>query len=246
MSLSDNELHGVAGAGVSLLCGGLVAFLLVTNAKGCGNDAAADDKDPLDQLESIEASLAMRKAPQKQPQKQFKPPDPEKKIEGVSKDPDKKPEAKKDKDDKKPTDKPKDFKIPDRKPTDENAPTTDKPIVDAGDFNDSARGFADVTSGDPFFRELAADFHENWEFPGILAAQNSAAGCIHMLADGTIKKTQVKPRSGDPALDDSVERALKKVEKLRNEKPQPVPSHLLQQATTRWICFKTAKQDRQP
>jgi hypothetical protein len=244
MSLSDGELHGVAGAGVSLLCGGMLVWLVVGNIHGCGDDAAADNTDPLDKLESIEASLAVRKTPQKQAQKQFKTPEPEKKVEGVSKDPDKKDDKKKP-DDKKTSDKPKDFKIPDRRPTDDNAPTTDKPPPEAGDFNDSARGFADVTSGDPFFRELAADFHENWEFPGILATQSSAAGCLHILADGTIKKTQVKPKSGDAALDDSVERALKKVEKLRNEKPVPVPSHLLQQATTRWICFKTTKQDRQ-
>jgi outer membrane biosynthesis protein TonB len=244
MSFNDGELHAIAGLGAAIILGGLAGAMVLAGVMGGDSDANTDEH-PLEDMQAIEASIAYKKAPAKQPQKKTKEPEPEKKIEGVSRDDKKKPDPiKKPKEERaKPTQDPKDFKIPTR-PRDDDLPENQKPVTDVGEFNDSQRGFAETTSGDPFFRELAADFHENWEFPKILQASGSAAGCLHILADGTIKKTQVKPRSGDPALDDSVERALKKIEKLRNEKPVPVPTHLLKQATTRWICFKTQTQDK--
>lgn len=245
MSLRDNELHAVAGGGVTVLVGVMAVLLVVSGRSGCAGGNANAEPNPLEDMEAIEASIAYKKAPAKQPQKKTRTPEPEKKAEGVSRDETKKPdEQKKKPEDAKPVTNPKDA-IPDRKPKDEDLPENQKPVTDVGEFNDSTRGFAETTSGDPFFRELAADFHENWEFPKILSATASAAGCLHILADGTIKKTKVDPKSGDDALDDSVERALKKMEKLRNGKPVAVPTHLLKQATTRWICFKTKSQEQQ-
>ncbi|MEO8704022.1 MAG: TonB C-terminal domain-containing protein [Kofleriaceae bacterium] len=245
MSLNDNELHIFAGVGVTVLTSGLAFLFIVSGIQGCGSASASTDEHPLDEMEAIEASIAYKKSPAKQPQKKTKLPDPVQKPDGVSHD-DKKPppDVKKPPDDKKKPDKtdPNVTKIPDRRETED---VNSKPVTDVGEFNDSTRGFAETTSGDPYFRELAADFHENWEFPKILSASGSAAGCLHILADGTIQKTKVDPKSGDSALDDSIERALKKIEKLRNDKPQAVPTHLLKQATTRWICFKSNPQEQQ-
>ena len=245
MSLSDNEIHAVAGVGVTAVTGGLAFVLLVSGWQGCG--AAGDteaDHEPLDKMEAIEASIAYKKAPTKQqPQKPTRTADPTVKPLGVSHDENKKPDDKKP-DDKKPDDKDPPLKPPpDRRDID--GPTDNKPVTQVGEFNDSKRGFAETTKGAPFFQHLAADFHENWEFPKILSATGTAAGCLHILADGTIAKTKVDPKSGDDALDDSIERALKKVETLRNKAPVAVPTELLEQATTRWICFKSNPQEQQ-
>ena len=245
MSLTDNEIHVVAGAGTVAGVGGLACFLLLSGGfGGCGSAGAEPNHDdPLDKMEAIEASIAYKKAPAKQPQKKTRQADPTTKPLGVSRDENKKPDDKKP-DDKKPDDKPDpNVKIPDRRPTDEEP--VGKPVTDVGEFNDTKRGFAETTKGAPYFRELAADFHENWEFPKILSATGSAAGCLHVLANGTIAKTKVDPRSGDDALDDSIERALKKLETLRNKTPVPVPIELLEQATAQWICFKSNPQQQQ-
>jgi hypothetical protein len=256
MSFNDGELHAAAGVGASLLTGGLAVMMAVyghacsdecqTNAECESGETCKDGScvkvEPLDDMEAIEASIAYKKAPAKQPQKKTRQPDPIVKPDGVSHDETKIPEVKKPEDKPKNNDKDPLAKVPDRKEKDD---PVGKPTTDVGDFNDNARGFAETTSGDPFFQGLAADFRENWEFPKILSAKGSAAGCLHITADGKIAKTKLDPKSGDEALDDSIERALKKIEKLRNDKPEPVPTHLLKQATTRWICFKSNPQEQQ-
>jgi hypothetical protein len=250
MSLSDGELRALSGAGAAILAGAMSLAVLILPAIN-GADAKPPEEDPLDKMETIEASIAFNSAPEKQPHKEFKPPPPkvdEEKIK-VADDPTKKPDPPKKKDEPK-KDKPqkdaKDVPIPDRKPKDENAPVGEqKPVTSPGQFDPNKRGFAEVTAGDPFYRELAADFHEVWEFPVISQTTRTAAGCIHMLEDGTIEKTQVKPKSGDDQLDNSVELGLKALQDKRNKKPTPVPSHLIEQVTSRWICFKTAKLDKQ-
>ncbi|HEU0035787.1 MAG TPA: TonB C-terminal domain-containing protein [Kofleriaceae bacterium] len=273
MSFNDGEMHAFAAIGAVLLTAAIMVptVIWVSNAS-----ASSDDEHPLEDMEAIEASIAYKKAPAKQPQKKAKPPDPVVKDEGVSRDENKKLDAQcctnqadctkaglafptkcadnarceanrcvQEKPDKPSDNKVADVKIPNRSNFDENSDVNNKTTTEVGEFNDNARGFAETTSGDPFFQELAADFHENWEFPKILSASGTAAGCLHILADGTIKKTKLEPKSGDDALDDSIERALKKIEKLRNAKPVPVPTHLLKQATTRWICFRANPQEQQ-
>jgi outer membrane biosynthesis protein TonB len=213
----------------------------------------------LEDMEAIEASLAVRKKPQKQPQKKIEEKQIEQKPEGVSRDETKKVEEKvctKDKDCKNgefckngkcepekiaKTDDPKDPLGKFRR--DPDAVTGDKPTTDVGDFNDNDRGWAEETKGHPFFQGIARDFVESFEYPKILAGE-SAVGCLHLLADGTIQKYKVDPKSGVDTLDDAVERALKKMKQARAQKPEPPPIELLKQATTRWICFNTGKLQR--
>jgi outer membrane biosynthesis protein TonB len=245
MSLSDGEIHAVAGVSLGVLTGALAVAILASGWAGC-NETAEAARDPLENMQAIEASIAYKKAPAKQPQKRSNP-RPVEKPQGVSRDEHRKPLPPPDEKDKpKPQQAPdpKTSPIKDRSNFDEDDPNA-KPTTAPGEFNDNKRGFAEETKGDPFFQQLAADFHENFEFPKILSASGSAAGCLHLLPDGTIKRTQVNPRSGDDALDDAVDRAVKRVERLRNTRPQPVPTHLLQQATTQWICFKADPQQQQ-
>lgn len=243
MSLSDGELHGISGASVLGLTGALVFVLIASTWESCGAPLAVDT-DPLRDMESIEASIAYKKSPAKQPQKPRSAPRVEK-PQGVSHDETKKPVVEPDDKPKPQQTKTQDPKapIPDRRDFEEESPGG--PVSAPGPFNENRRGFADVSRGDPFFQGLAADFHENFEFPKILSATGSAAGCLHMLPDGTIKRVEVNPKSGDDALDDAVERAVQRVQKLRNGKPEPVPTHLLEQATTQWICFKADPQQQQ-
>jgi outer membrane biosynthesis protein TonB len=250
MSLSDGELRALSGAGALVLAGAM-SFAVVILPAISAADAKNKDDDLDNKMLEIDASIAFSRAPEKQPHKEFKPPPPkvdEEKTK-VADDPTKKPDPPKPKKDepKKPQkDQPKKDIIPDRKPKDENAPVGDqKPITSPGQFDPNKRGFADVSVGDPFFRELAADFHEAWQYPAISQTTRTAAGCIHMLENGTIEKIQVKPRSGDDQLDNSVELGLKAIQDKRNAKPIPVPPNLVDQVTTRWICFKTAKLDKQ-
>lgn len=237
MSLGDGEMHVLSGVGIGVLAGGLVVLMVIT---AIDHDPAQAARDPLDDMDPIEASIAYKKSPAKQPQKKFRPPDPDVKPQGVRKDdtkPDplvkKKPEEKKSKD--KP---PPNYKPPDRREKDDTLPVNEKPVTDVGEFNDNKRGFADVTAGDPFFRELAADFHEIWSWPEFVKSEATAAACLHIKEDGKIEKTKIDPRSGEPQLDESLAAGLKLLQKKRNDNPIAVPSHLLKSATTRWICFR--------
>ncbi|MGN6109336.1 MAG: TonB C-terminal domain-containing protein [Kofleriaceae bacterium] len=232
MSLKDGEMHTVAAVGAALLSAALSLPTLYFSAS-----RGESGPPPLEDMEAIEASIAVRKKPAKQPQKKFQPPPPEVKPEGVSRDENKKPDEKKP-DEKKPTPAAQTDPLAKfRRPVDDDAPVG-KPTEDVGNFNDNDRGFAEETKGDPFFQRIARDINESWEFPKILDAKGAAIGCLHIQADGKIAKWKLDQRSGDNSLDDSVERALKKVEQLRNANPEPVPTHLLKKATTRWTCFK--------
>lgn len=203
-----------------------------------GNNADADAAPPLDNLEAIEASLAYKKpnAP-KQPQKQKAPPPPEVKPLGVSHDENKKPDDKKP-DDKKPdkvSDKPikdplKQFARPDEDQE------TGEPTTNIGSFDGSQFGIGDVTKGDPYFQRLVVDLA--WSSPE-LAKSGAAApvGCIHITADGKIPETKFQVK-GDDDIATLAETALRELKQKRNEKPEEVPTHLLKQLTTRWVCFK--------
>jgi hypothetical protein len=237
MTLRDGELHVFAGAGVGLLSAG---FVVMTLAYSSCSDADADSKamhNPLEDMETIEASIAYRKAPKKQPEKKTRAPE-EAKTKNITSDEVKQPPDRK-KDESKRDDKPK-KPPPDRSKfdEDENAPVNEDQKPDVGEFNDSVRGFAEVTAGEPFFRELAADFHEIWQWPDIIKTQATAAACLHINADGTIEKTKVDPKSGEPQLDESLAAGLKQLETKRKNNPTPVPTYLIKQATTRWICFR--------
>jgi len=233
MSFKNGEMHAMALLGSCALTVAMGALIY-----SCTDEAGAATGPVIQDMEAIEASIAVRKKPAKQPQKKVQAPPPEVKPEGVSHDETKVPDPAKPKPDKpvKPDKPDKPFKVPDRTKFDDETPTG-KPTEAVGEFNPNDRGFAEETKGDPFFQRVARDVAESWEFPKILDAKGAAVGCLHITAEGKIAKTKID-RSGDDSLDDSAERALKKVEKLRNANPEAVPTHLLKQATTRWICFK--------
>lgn len=256
MSLKNGDMHAISAVGAVVLTALLgVPTIWMAEAKN------ADAGPLLEDMEAIEASLAVKKAPQKQPQKKIEEKPPEEKVEGISKDEKKaalENVCKVDKDCKtgelckkgkcepekvaKVDDANKDPLAKFRKP-DPDAVTGDKPTTDVGAFNDNDRGWAEDTKGHPFFQRVARDFVENFKYPSILEGENSV-GCIHLLADGTIQKYKVDPKSGVDTLDDAVERALKDMKQARAQSPEPPPIELLKQATTRWICFNTGKLKR--
>jgi hypothetical protein len=228
MALKDAEMHVVSLFGAGLLTAALlVPVMWFTKPEGL-------EGPPLKELQVIEATIAYRKTPQKQPQKKTAPP-PVEKPEGVSRDENKKPVD--DKKDRRPEAKP-DDKNPFGKferTSDDTGPAT-KP--DVGDFNGSEKGFAPETRGDPFFGRLRGDM--NFTFPEIAKAQSIPIGCIHLQADGRIKSLTFDPpigTKGDDDLQTAAEAALAELKKTRAQNPEPVPTHLLG-ITSKWLCFK--------
>jgi hypothetical protein len=227
------QYHLAAGFGTLLIA----AALTGVSVFGFGHAEAAGPN--LAEMEAIEASLAYKKTTKsKQPQKQFRAPVPEEKPEGVSRDADKpvepdkpdEPKPKPDEDFEKLYDK---FK----RDEDEELPVG-KPDEEVGAFDGSEFGFAEENKGDPYFQKLLADLVGGWSYPEILAGAGVPVGCVRLAADGKVVETNFKEKSGDEALDDSVERALATLQKQRNQAPVPVPTHLLRAATTRWTCFR--------
>ena len=245
--MNETQLHIFASIGtviVSALIAGPALYLTTR----------ATVAEPLPEMESIEAELAIKnqEAP-KQPQKEKSQPDPivDEKVGG---DPNAKaPTCKQD------TDCPpgqickKSACVPDpkskqhaeatpdweryKRTTDENEPgETKKPQV--GAFDGSEFGWADANKGDPYYINFNKDLREGWEYPQISSDEGMPVGCLRIEASGKIVDTQLKDKSGNPELDDSVERAMNILKKSRNENPVEVPTHLLKGWTTRWVCFR--------
>ncbi len=231
--MKDGEIKALSAFGTVAITAALFAPVLFFT------EAAQAHKPEFGEMEAIEASVAYKKTPQKQPQKQVKEKQPVEKPEGVSHDEQKKPPEKKD-EPKKPAKK--EDTDPLQKfhhPTDDDDSQTGKPTTQPGDFNGEAYGWASVTTGHPFWRKLVADFRQGWEIPSISAADAKVlpAGCFHITPDGKIQDTKFKEKSGNDVLDDSVQRGLDALKKLRTENPIPVPNELLA-ATNQWICFR--------
>lgn len=224
-------MHLFAAFGAAALCAALIVPTVLLG------ESKADTTPPLDDMEAIEASLAYKKpnAP-KQPQKQKAPPPPEVKPQGVSHDETKKPdETKKKPDDKKPDPKVSKDPLKDFHRADPDM-DTGEPTTNIGAFDGSEFGIGDVTKGDPYFQRLVVDLA--WSSPELAKSGATApVGCIHLDADGKIPDTTFKVK-GDDDIATLAESALKELKQKRNEKPEEVPTHLLKQLTTRWICFK--------
>jgi TonB C terminal len=233
----DRDMHVVAGIGAFLISAAMVATPLVY----AGSGQPAETGPELDELEAIEASLAYKSAtPPKQPQKKFQAPPEEAKPVGVSTDETKKPEPIKPEEPKPPAAK---ENLDDAFEKLKQQRQTDDPIgkpsdEEVGEFDGSKFGFAEVSTGDPWFQKLVADLHSGWEYPEILQDSGVPVGCVRLSAEGKIQDTLLRQKSDNSELNDSVERALTAVEKLRNQSPSPVPTHLLKAATTKWVCFK--------
>lgn len=117
-----------------------------------------------------------------------------------------------------------------------------------GQFDGSKKGRAAVNSGDPWLRELANDFITHVDFPAIEEA-SAALACLRIEKDGTITDTTLNPptgsRSSNEGLNAKIESAFKKLTEDRKQKPQPVPTHLLEQVVTKWTCIPIDAQSRQ-
>ena len=233
MSLKDSQISVVSGIATAVLTAGLFVPLLWFTEK-------AEAQGPqLRDMEAIEATIAYKKTPIKQPQKQTTPQPTIDKPEGVSHDENKKPPEKKDE------------KKPDNAKVDPNNPfgkftrpsdDDSKPTTQPGDFNGSEKGFAPESKGDPFFGRLRADM--NFQFPEIAKVSSIPVGCLHIQADGTIEKTTFDPpigQKGDDDLQTAAEAAMTQLVKARRANPGPVPTHLLG-ITSKWLCFKFSVQ----
>lgn len=228
MSMKDAEMHVISLFGAGVLAAALTVPLVVLT----GADRV--DGPPLKEQEVIEATIAYRKTPQKQPQKKTAPP-PVEEPEGVSRDENKKPVEEKPKEEKKPEKADPNNPFGKFERHADEGPAT-KP--DVGDFNGSEKGFAEESKGDPFFGRLRGDM--NFTFPEISKAASIPVGCIHLQADGRIKATTFDPpigRKGDDDLQTAAEAALAELKKTRAQNPEPVPTHLLS-ITSKWLCFK--------
>jgi hypothetical protein len=232
--LLDRNMHIVAAVGAFVISAALVATPLVWAGK-----QPVQEGPSFADMEAIEASLAYKKAdPPKQPQKKFQAPEPVK-NEGVSRDETKKPDPKPDDPKKKQDPKALDDAFKKLQQQRNQDDPVGKPSEDAvGAFDGSQFGFAEESRGDPYFQKLVGDLVAGWEFPEILQDAGLPVGCLRLSADGKIQDTLFKQKSDNGDLNDSVERALGAVKKLRNENPQPVPTHLLKAAITKWVCFK--------
>jgi hypothetical protein len=235
--MRDGEMHTMAGFGALLLTAALcVPTVLLT-------DSRAQTGPALDDMESIEASLAYKKpnAP-KQPQKVKQAPNPEVKPEGVSRDENKKVDEKKPEDKKDEKKKPDEKVDPLAKYRRDQDPDTDvgKESEAVGAFDGSQFGMGDVTKGDPYFQKLVADLE--WSAPELAkAGAESPVGCIQLTKEGKIPQTTFKVQ-GDGDLQPLAENAVKELKKKRNENPEEVPTHLLRALTTKWVCFKFTAQ----
>jgi len=233
MSFNNGQMHGFALAATIVLSAGLFGGTLYLT-----ETAEAAHEPQLKEMITIEAALARKSEKKKQPQKELKAPEPEVKPEGVSRDDTKKPPEKKP-DDKKPPKKP-DDKPPDihkfKHATDDEQPGT-RPTTDIGQFDGSEKGFAPINTGDPYWRSFNADLRHGWEIPQISKVNGAAVGCFHIQPDGKIAAVKFDTPSGDEILDDSAQRAIKTLQKARNDKPVAVPTEQLG-VIRKWVCFR--------
>lgn len=235
--MNDTNMHVWSIVGTAVITAAVSGITLYSSEWA---EAAAGTKDPYADMEVIDAALAeLPKKPQKQPQKKFRAPDPEVKPEGVSRDEQAKPIDHPD-EPKKPADKVPnldDFRRP--SPDDDDQPVGKPDEQPAGAFDGSEFGFGDETRGDPYLGALKADLLRGWEYPEILSDVGTPVGCIHIEPDGAIEEWELREKSGNAELDDSVERALRDLQKLRNQADakKPVPAHLIPK-TRKWICYR--------
>jgi hypothetical protein len=233
MSLREPEMQILSILGAAVMTTALFVPMLFFTDRVDARDSELKD------MEAIEATIAYKKAPTKQPQKQVQAQPTIEKPEGVSHDENKKP------DEKKPDEKKPEAKVDPNNPFGKFARKNDdegKPTTQPGDFNGDEKGFAPTSKGDPFFGRLRADM--NFQFPEIAKASSIPVGCLHIQADGQIANTTFDPpigQKGDDDLQTAAEAAMRELVKARRANPEPVPTHLLG-ITTKWLCFKFSVQ----
>lgn len=228
MALKDTEMQTVSILGTAVLTAALFAPVLWLTEKA---DTAVVEK----KYEVIEASLAVKASPkQKQPQKQFKQPDPVVKPDGVSHDENKKPIEEK-KPDKKPakTDpKPDPFKDHPHPTGDEDAPVG-KPVVKIGDLSGAENADSAVSKGDPYIGLVKSKIH--YQPSEFAKGDSTPIGCILFESTGKIRDVKFKPTADDD-LRTAAEAALKKAAQEWNQQPEELPTRLLR-LTEHYLCF---------
>ncbi len=233
MRMTGDQMHAFSGIGTAI-----VAAVVGVASWWASSEADDQPKDPYADMEVIDASLAEKSSPEVvQPTKQFRQPDPIKPTT-ISRDADAKPTTKPDEPP------PKDPAIDidkilaaNRDPDDDldlGQPVT-QPVV--GRFDGSEDGFGDETKGDPYLGALKSELLRAWEYPEILSDVGTPIGCIHLEPDGKIPEFVLREKSGNDELDDSVERAMRELQKKRDADPKPVPPHLIPK-TRKWICYR--------
>jgi outer membrane biosynthesis protein TonB len=235
MSFNNGQMHGLALISTFVLSGALFGGTLYMT-----ETAEPDHQPELKEMVTIEAALARKSEQKKQPQKELKAPEPEVKPEGVSHDETKKPPEKPKEEKPKPKPKPDDKPIDIHKfkhASDDDPQPGAQPTTDIGQFDGSEKGFAPLNAGNPYWQNLVAEFHQIWEIPQIAKVNGAPVGCFHIEPDGKIPGIKFDAPSGDQTLDDSVQRALKATQKIRNDKPQPVPVEQLG-VIKKWVCFR--------
>ena len=117
-----------------------------------------------------------------------------------------------------------------------------------GQFDGSKKGRAATNSGHPWLRELANDFVTHVDFPALEEA-SAALACLRIEKDGKITDSTLNPptgkRSDNEGLNGKIESAFKKLKDDRDQKPQPVPTELLEQVVTKWTCIPIDAQSKQ-
>lgn len=233
------------------LAGGVVAY------SGWGGGGGEVEKEPERKVLTIEASLAYKsEEPSEQPQKERKRKSRKKAAKKAKKapkivprDPNQRPrkdELEKPDDQEEEEDFASKFeelrnqRQADDEEDDSDFEESDTDVKPAGTFDGSKHGFAEVSRGDPYMRELAAGVYNGWELPESKQGDGGgvAIGCVRLDADGSV--LAVDPWKKDPSNEDlnvSVELALNGIKKKRKTGAKPVPAHLMD-ATTQWICFK--------
>lgn len=233
---TDQEMQIYSGVGTLFLTSVLVALAIKgPDLSLFGRGGKLKSGSTVEDMEVIDAALAEQiKKPEAQPQKKFRAPDPTQPTVVPTRD-----------DQAKPIDKPEDTPQPAVDPLDQfkrDNSDDDEPIgkpedQQVGAFDGSEFGFGDETKGDPYLGRLKADLLRGWEYPEILSDVGTPIGCIHLEPDGKIEQWEMREKSGNAELDDSVERALTNLQKLRNEEPIEVPAHLVPK-TRKWICYR--------
>jgi outer membrane biosynthesis protein TonB len=233
MTATDQEMHIYSGVGTVFLTSLVVALAIKGPDLSLFGRSHGEPRSIDEDMEVIDAALAERiKKPEAQPQKPMKTPDPTQPTVVPTRDDQAKPIDK-------PEDKPQSADDPlaqfrrdnnDDEPIGQTEPTV-------GAFDGDEFGFGDETKGDPYLGRLKADLERGWEYPEILSDVGTPIGCVHLLPDGKIEEWQLREKSGNPELDDSVERALKNLQKVRNDEPIPVPTHLYRMLSE-WICYR--------
>jgi outer membrane biosynthesis protein TonB len=244
--MKDGQIQTVSMIGTAVFSAAMFLPLLYLT------EEAQAKKPDFGEMESIEASIAYKKTPMKQPQKPKKEREPDQKPEGVSHDDKKPPPAscqpvcktgyycdkasltcKEVKKTTEPVDPLKKYKHN----TGDEDDQLGKPTTQPGDFNGNEHGWAPQTKGHPFWQKFAQDIHENFKFPTISEDNGIPVGCFHITPDGKIADTKFKEHSQSADLDRAAHDAIDAVKKIRNDNPVPVPNELLG-ATSRWICFR--------